>query len=305
MGENRFDVAVIGNIGLDTNVFLCTDEIDFSVEANFSQNLDYVGQAGGYASRGYAALGNRTAFIGHVGDDFEGKYIRKVLEGDGIDATGLFIDPMGTSRSVNLMYRDGRRKNFYDGRGHMELHAPLNICKGILAQTRLAHFNIPNWARELLAVARECGVKIAVDLQDVRDLHDPYRKEFIDYADYLFFSAANHGDPRWMIEELLTRNDKQIILSGMGADGCMLGTSTGIQHFPALKMDLPVIDTNGAGDSLAVGFLTSHVFDRCSLEEAILRGQIAARHCCTQKASTNHLLDRQKLNEYLSMVGIA
>jgi len=32
-----FDVAVIGAIGIDTNVYLYTDEVDFSVEANFSQ----------------------------------------------------------------------------------------------------------------------------------------------------------------------------------------------------------------------------------------------------------------------------
>lgn len=81
----------------------------------------------------------------------------------------------------------------------------------------------------------------------------------------------------------------------------MLGISTGIQHFPALKMDLPVIDTNGTGDSLTVGFLISYVLDRCSLEEAIFRGQIAARHCSAQKASADHLLDRQKLREYLSL----
>ncbi len=305
MGDNSFDLVVVGNVGIDTNIFLYTEDIDFSVEANFSQNFDYIGQAGGYASRGYAAMGIRTAFIGHVGDDFEGQYIRSVLAHDDIDTSGLFIDPTGTSRSVNLMYRDGRRKNFYDGRGHMGLHAPQDVSRRILEGARLAHFNIPNWARELLPVARECGAKIAVDLQDVRDLNDPYRRDFIDFADYLFFSAANHSDPRGMIAELLARNSKQIVVSGMGSEGCMLGSSAGIHHFPALKMDLPVIDTNGAGDSLAVGFLTSYVMDRCSLEEAIFRGQIAARHCCAQKASTDHLMDRQKLHEYLSTVRMA
>ena len=46
-----FDVVVIGNVGIDTCIYLYGNDIDFSVEANFSQNLDYVGQAGGYASR--------------------------------------------------------------------------------------------------------------------------------------------------------------------------------------------------------------------------------------------------------------
>ena len=45
-----------------------------------------------------------------------------------------------------------------------------------------------------------------------------------------------------------------------------------------MASDLPVIDTNGAGDGLAVGFLVSHVLEGRSLEESILRGQLTARH---------------------------
>jgi sugar/nucleoside kinase (ribokinase family) len=196
------------------------------------------------------------------------------------------------------MYRNGRRKNFYDGRGHMELHPPLDLCRELLTGARLAHFNIPNWARELLPIARVCGAAVAVDLQDVRSLDDPYRRDFIDSADYLFFSAANHADPRPLVEELLRRNVKQIVLSGMGDQGCMLGSSAGIQHFPAPAMDLPIIDTNGAGDSLAVGFLNAFVFSHTSLEQAVTQGQIAARHCCAQKASTDHLITPELMQRY-------
>ncbi|MGC9396493.1 MAG: hypothetical protein ACP5J4_16740 [Anaerolineae bacterium] len=56
MTLGNFDVAVVGNVGVDTCIYLYGDDIDFNVEANFSQNLDYVGQTGGFASRGYAQL---------------------------------------------------------------------------------------------------------------------------------------------------------------------------------------------------------------------------------------------------------
>jgi acarbose 7IV-phosphotransferase len=125
MNGKAIDVVVIGNVGIDTNVFFHSEDIDFSVEANFTENIDMVGQAGGYASRAYVNLGASTAFIGHVGADFSGDYIRKVFTAEGINTEGVFIDPAGTSRSINLMYRDGRRKNFYDGKSHMTLHAPI------------------------------------------------------------------------------------------------------------------------------------------------------------------------------------
>ncbi len=47
----------------------------------------------------------------------------------------------------------------------------------------------------------------------------------------------------------------------MGARGCALGTREAIEFFPPVEMEAPVIDTNGAGDALAVGFLSSYVLD--------------------------------------------
>ncbi|MBN2550524.1 MAG: carbohydrate kinase family protein [Anaerolineales bacterium] len=292
------DVAVIGNVGIDTNIYFYGAEIDFQVETNFTENRDYIGQAGGYACRGYARLNKRTAFIGYVGDDFSGNFIRNEFARDGIDTTALFIDPAGTSRSINFMYPDGRRKNFYDGKSHMHLQPDLDICRAILAQSRLAHFNLPNWARLLLPVARELGVIVACDLQDVTRVDDPYRQDFIQAADFLFFSAANYPDPTPLIQAFLRKKSDLIILTGMGAQGCALGTHSGIQFYPPETLDEPVIDTNGAGDALAVGFLTSYLLDGYSLADSVRRGQIAARYTCTLKADSTNLITRQQLDHY-------
>lgn len=295
MTQQRFDVVVVGNVGIDTNVYAPGGDIDFSVEANFTENIDYVGQAGGYASRGYAQLGKRTAFIGYAGDDFSGRYIREEFARDGIDSTALFIDPQGTSRSINFMYRDGRRKNFYDGKSHMQLRPDLDLCRAVLAQSKLAHFNIPNWARVLLPIARELGLVIACDIQDVVSVNDGYRQDFVEYADILFFSAVNQGDPFALIETFVKTRPGQIVIAGMGARGCALGTREGIESFPAVEMQAPVIDTNGAGDGLAVGFLSSYALDGYSLRDSIRRGQIAARYTCAQRASSSRLITAEKL----------
>jgi sugar/nucleoside kinase (ribokinase family) len=298
MLDKQYDVAVIGNVGIDTNVYFHSDEPDFSRESNFTENLDYVGQAGGYASRGYAQLGWRTAFVGYVGDDFSGRFIREELAREGIDLSAVFIDPAGTSRSVNFMYRDGRRKNFYDGKSHMQLQPDWEVCRSVLAESRLAHFNIPNWARALLPLAKELGVTIACDLQDVVQLHDGYRDDFIEQADIVFFSAVNQASPAPFIEELLKWRPELIVVSSMGARGCALGTRDGVRYFDPIGMDAPVVDANGAGDSLAVGFLSSYVLDGYSLEDAVRRGQIAARYTCTQRASSAHLITPEIMQHY-------
>ncbi|MBL0314068.1 MAG: carbohydrate kinase family protein [Holophagaceae bacterium] len=291
------EVVVIGNAGVDTNVYLPGQDVDWSREANFTENLDYVGQAGGYASRGYARLGWRTAFIGHVGADAAGRMVREAFDTDGIDTRGLFFDPAGTARSVNLMYRDGRRKNFYDGKGHESLKVDPAAVRAVLEGSKLAHVNLADWARHLLPLAQSLGVKVACDLQDVVDPEDPYRRDFIHHADILFFSAANHGDPAPLMQHFLRARPGCIVVAGMGARGCMLGTGDGSRHFPPVDLDLPVVDTNGAGDGLAVGFLTSYVLEGRPLNDAILRGQVTARHTCAQRASSSNLISRKELDE--------
>lgn len=285
-----FDVVVAGNAGVDTNVFLQKAAIDFEVEANFTENLDCAGQAGVYAARSYAALGLRTAFIGHVGDDWAGRMVREAFAQDGIATDLLGTDPAGTARSVNILYPDGRRKNFYDGKGHMDLAVDLGACRGLLAKAKLLHLHLANWTRTLLPVARELGVPIACDLQDIVALEDPYRADYIRQADILFASAVNHPDPAPLIRALFAAGPARLVVCGMGAEGCALGTREAgrvhLRRFPALSLPEPVVDTNGAGDSLAAGFLSSHILQGLSLEASILRGQLAARHACAQRATS-------------------
>jgi len=291
------EVVVLGCAGVDTNVFLPGREVDWSVEANFTENLDTPGQAGVYASRGYAALGRRVAFIGNLGDDACGAVVREAFSRDGVDVRGVYTDPAGTARSINVMYPDGRRKNFYDARAASGLRPDPSRCREVMAGARLVHSHLADWARHLLPLARELGLVVACDLQDVVDPGDPYRQDFIREADILFFSAANHADPSPLIRRFLRDRPERIVISGMGAKGCALGTRKGIRFFPPEPSDLPVLDTNGAGDSLAVGFLTSHVLEGRSLTESIRRGQLAARHCCSLRGTSEGLLSARALAE--------
>lgn len=293
-----FDALVIGSAGIDTNIFLYGREIDFTVEANFSQNLDTVGQAGGYAARGYAALGKRVAFLGSLGHDFAAQLVLETFAHDGIDTQGVFLDPAGTARSVNLMYPDGRRKNFYDGKGHMSLRPDLERSRELLSRARLAHFNLANWARQLLPLAHQQGLPIACDLQDVVSPDDPYRLDFITYAHYLFFSSANHPDPAPLIHRFWQINPAAVMVVGLGPAGAALAVQGEVRYYPPVQLPEPVVDTNGAGDSLAVGFLASHLLDGFDLPHSLQRGQFAARRCCTLRGTSDGLITLSQLDAW-------
>jgi len=61
----------------------------------------------------------------------------------------------------------------------MELAPDLEVCARVLIRGRMAHFNLPNWARHLLPLARRAGLTIACDIQDVVDPYYAYRRDFI------------------------------------------------------------------------------------------------------------------------------
>lgn len=294
--RNHADVVVVGNAGVDTNVYLPGQDIGWQMEANFTTNIDYVGQAGGYASRGFARLGWRTAFAGHLGDDMAGQLVRAVFAREGVDTRAIWTDPAGTARSVNLMFEDGRRKPFYDGKGHMTLEPDLSACRVALAGARLAHFNIPNWARQVLPLARSVGALISCDIQDVSDPDDPYRRDFIAAAHVLFLSGANLADPPAFMAALMTRRPGQIIVAGLGAGGAALAAAGEIRTFGPIDDFGPVVDTNGAGDSLAIGFLSAYALLGLPIEKAIGWGQLAARFVCAQRAPKTALISAEMLS---------
>lgn len=236
-----------------------------------------------------------------MGEDALGRWVTETLRGDGIDVSGIFFDPAGTSRSINLVFADGSRKNFYDGKSHMTLEPDLDRLGAIVRRARLAHVHLPNWARHLLPIAREAGVTVACDLQDVRDPADPYRRDFVEAADFLFASAANHADDPGRLLDALDSPGRTVVL-GLGVDGCRLRDADGTRHQPPPRFDgaPPIVDTNGAGDSLAVGFLAARVVQSLDADTALLQGQIAARHACAQRASSDSLVTRDELAEYVA-----
>jgi len=235
--------------------------------------------------------------VGALGDDVLGRWIGEELAQARVEAL-TFVDPAGTSRSVNLMARDGSRRTFYDGKSHLTLAPDLERCRAFLEGARLAHFHLPNWARRLLPIARALGVVVSTDLQDLTNLDDPYRRDFIEASSILFCSAVNL-EAREVGEALLRRNPGAIIVFGLGARGAALCSTAGFRAFPPVSLDRPVVDTNGAGDSLAVGFLTAYVLEGRPLDEAVRWGQTAARWACAERLKWRHLITRDSLEAML------
>jgi len=294
-----FDVCVLGAFGLDTYVYFHGGEVDFLREGHFGENLDEVGLAGGYSSRIAAALGYRVCALGYVGNDFAGRYVRDKLSSEGIDPSGLLVDPAGTKRSVNFMYSDGRRTNFYDGKGSMSTHPDKERFLPMIAASRWVHVNIVNWTRELLDDVLRLGVPMSCDLQDWSDVNDPYRLDFLQKVDVLFFSGVHLEEPMEVLGALSRRFPHKTLVCGMGKQGAAFAKGGACKSYPPASGPKPVVDTNGAGDALAVGFGSAHLLEGKSLSESLVFGQALARQLCSVRAGKGPFPPR---NEVLPFV---
>ncbi|MGB7982041.1 MAG: carbohydrate kinase family protein [Candidatus Nanopelagicales bacterium] len=278
-------ITIVGNPGLDTLVILGEDHPDLDADGHYVRNVDTVGHAAAFTARACARLKHDTRILGSAGDDMAGSLVRGVLAAEGVDTSLMFVDPGGTARSVNLIRPDGRRTSFYDGGSHMTLQPPEPAIDSALSGADLVFSSLPNWARGVVARARTLGLPVAVDLQDVRDPADPYRADFVASADYLFASAAHVDDPVATAVGWFAVGPASHVVFGMGRRGTMLvqrGASGPIVTWePPPALDLPIVDTTGAGDSLATGFLDGLLFAEMSVGQALRRGQVLARIVCS------------------------
>ena len=303
--SQKLDFICVGAVGIDTNVYLYSDYINFKVEMNFSQNIDNIGQAGGYSSRILKNLDCNVGFIGYIGSDYHGKFIKDSFSSWDIE-TLWFMDPEGTKRSINIMNKAGQRKNFYDGKGSMSANPDLEQCNKFLKNTGIVHFSIANWARYLLPICKELGLIISCDIQDIVDPDDEYRKDFIKASDVLFLSGVNFKNLTNLITSIRNLNQETLIIIGMGKKGAGISVKgTKISYYQTPKLYFPIVDTNGAGDALATGFLFAQYILKETIENSLLIGQINAQYICSQKCPKNRLMTKEQLISLFNQIKIS
>ena len=203
----------------------------------------------------------RTAFVGHVGTDPWGQLVRTTLADDGVDTTAVLEDPAGTARSVNLIDSGGRRRAYYDARGAGTFVPDLDVSAAVVARVGRRRWSTSRTGtRQLLPVARagrEHGRRRPPRLPRSRRsvsgrLHRQRRRAVRAPGRV---PPSNLGLAGRGIAGALARPGRRGRCrrgrcgTGDAATGAMSGP-----HAPATTDNLPVVDTNGAGDALAVGF---------------------------------------------------
>jgi sugar/nucleoside kinase (ribokinase family) len=288
MSSARFDVLGIGNAIVDV---IARTEEDFLLkqgmhkgtmalidEARAQAIYDAMGPAietsGGSAANtivGLASLGSRSAFIGKVKDDEVGRTFAHDIRAAGASyTTPPAADGPSTARCYVLVTPDGERTmNTYLGAAQ-DLH-PADIDAELVAASAVLYLEGYLWdpknAKDAFIkaakIAHEAERTVALSLSDAFCV-DRWRAEFLQLmrsgtVDLIF---ANETE----LHSLYQTSDFDTAVAALRADvsaavvtrsekGCIVLGPEGTEAVPAFPIER-VVDTTGAGDLFAAGFLS-------------------------------------------------
>lgn len=219
-------------------------------------------------------LGARGAFIGKVGDDSFGQFLKQTLLAHNVGIDGLkFTHKDGTTLAfVHLDPTGNRSFTFRRNPGADTLLEPADIDESLIRKCKIFHFgslsltNEPARAATLHAaeLAKKLGKTISYDpnyrpllWKDKTAAIDGMRKG-LQFADILKISdeeatlLTGQSDYKLAAKRLLESGPK-IVLVTLGPKGSFFQCRDGAGECPAFPVQ--VVDTTGAGDAFLGGFL--------------------------------------------------
>ena len=212
--------------------------------------------------RAITLLGGQSGFIGKVGDDNLGEFYEEALLKAGV--ASYLIKTEGPSGACTVFISPDGERTMGTFLGPAPTISPDEITEDVLRNYDCIHIEgylIVNeeLVRETMKKAKRLGLKVALDLANynIVNAYKGLLEEVIpQYVDILFANASEAeaftGLPA---QEAVKALEKQVhvALVTLGKDGSLIGSEGKFYHVDA-EGGKPV-DTTGAGDNFAAGFL--------------------------------------------------
>ncbi|GAB4522899.1 MAG: carbohydrate kinase [Anaerolineae bacterium] len=218
-----------------------------------------------------ARLGQPSAFLGQVGDDPFGHFLKGVLDADHVDTSGLRVTDQARTMLAFVSLAAGGERSFvfYRHPSADILMTPEDVALDVIARGKIFHYGSitliqePGRAAMLAALeyAREQGLLISYDPNLRLNLWpdaDTARREMLaglEYAHILkisdeeleFLTGGHDVAPLW-------RDALRLIVVTHGADGATAYTRD--TSVTAAPFRVESVDTTGAGDGFVAGMLS-------------------------------------------------
>jgi len=265
----RYDILVFGETNVD--LILRGDDLvpSFGQAEKLVDDatLDLGGSSGIFAC-GAGRLGLSLGFVGKLGNDEFGTFLKKTLNDRGVDTEHMIIDPqLKTGLTLHLSRTHDRAMLTYPGT--IAALKPEDVDVNLFEVTRHIHFSsyflqtgMQENLAELFHQAKKAGVTISLDPGwDPENNWNGYLDSVLDQVDIFMPNdqEALKITASSSIEEALIKLNQKIPLSviKMGRKGASASNKSGTLMCNAFQVQS--LETTGAGDSFNAGFLYAYL----------------------------------------------
>jgi ribokinase len=294
---------IIGFGALNLDMLYMVDRIAREGEHVAIRDMrEFPGGSAANTIAGLARLGFSAGFIGAVGNDNAGKILMGDFRDCGVDTGGISIINGKTGIIVGFVDANGER-TLYPYSGVNDILGEENIDQKYAKNTRFLHLssfvNEKQFELQKELVQKLPGVNVSFSpgiLYARKGLEALI--PLIKRSDVIFLNETEIGEITNIDyregAELLIENGAGIVAVTLGKDGCFVMDKENSHDIPA-HPSTRVVDTTGAGDAFAAGFL-SVLLGGGSISDAGREGNRIAS-LCIQKIGARDGLPYNRKNK--------
>lgn len=238
-----------------------------------------------------AQLGLRAGFLGAVGDDEAGRIILESFRNVGVDTSGIVIKPKAkTGRALGFLDAQGRR-TLYIEPGANSLLRKADIDFSYISRTKFLHVSSfvgeEQWAIQcelVRALAPNTLVSFApgaiLARRGLRTLYPVLKRTHVFFLNRRELELLAHTDDPEVGARSLLKAGSKIVVVTLGAEGSYVTDGKRAYRVEAPRLRR-IVDTTGAGDAFAAGFLYG-LFEERELRECAELGTQLAKLAVSQ-----------------------
>jgi sulfofructose kinase len=259
-----------------------------------------ISRAGGgpaaVAAVALSRLGVKSAIVGTIGDDAEGKEVLRIFEKEGVDTSGISIGRSATSGSVIVASKEHSARAISTRQPMVQ--APINqAAKQLVADAQWVHVDHVgiNQLSEL-GISRGNGPHISYDAGYGVESFDPITVDLFVPTDRQMALRYPGVDLAVALENDSMKAGNTVVATQGSAGSAGFSPETGLVTAPGFAVD--VMSTLGAGDVFH-GALVAQIIQGHLLQEAIRRANAVAALSCRGLDGQSMIPTTTELDAYL------
>ena len=230
-----------------------------------------------------AKLGASATYVGKIGDDPVGYFIKREFDQYGVDTSHMIVEPGATSlASMVMVDRATGKRTIVGGQPTASDLQPNEVQPGVIEDARYLHLDgtFREAVLEVARRARSAGVTVVLDA-DVLS-YDADVHLLVELTDILIPSKGfaqrftGTDDPEQAIRIMRSYGPRVVALT-LGEQGSACHAGGRLFHTPAFAVD--VVDTTGAGDVFHGAFIFGMLQDWPFEKAATFASAVAAMKC--------------------------